>query len=185
MSDQAKGLLSPYLRKKRIQTVKPYIKGKVLDFGCGVGKLSEYFDKEDYVGVDLDKYSIQIARKKYPGYQFYDMQEMRSIKDKFDVIVALAVIEHIENQAGFLEMLKKMLNKNGKIVLTTPHLSMKYLYCLGSRLGLFSLEASKEHKKLINYREIRQFVRISGMKILFYKRFLFGANQLFILEAAN
>jgi len=40
MADQADGFLSPFLRKKRIEMALPFIKGRVIDIGCGVGKLA-------------------------------------------------------------------------------------------------------------------------------------------------
>ena len=41
MTDQAvEGLLSPFLRQQRINAIKPYIKGVVLEVGCGSGLLA-------------------------------------------------------------------------------------------------------------------------------------------------
>ncbi len=53
MADQTDGFLSPFLRKKRIEMALPFIKGRVIDIGCGVGKLAKYVEAENYVGIDL------------------------------------------------------------------------------------------------------------------------------------
>lgn len=41
---------------------------RVLDFGCGFGRLAEHFD--DYIGVDIAPHRIQQAREKYPSAEF-------------------------------------------------------------------------------------------------------------------
>ena len=70
MADQAKGLLSPWLRKKRIEMVYPFLKGKVLDVGCGIGFLSQFIDPEHYLGIDIDEESLGIAHLKNPSKRF-------------------------------------------------------------------------------------------------------------------
>lgn len=185
MSDQATGILSPYLRKKRIQMAIPYLKGKILDFGCGTGKLSEYVRNEDYLGVDIDDESIMIAKKDYPSYNFCVIREIESIEKKFDTVVALAVVEHIKNPVDYLKKFKKLLNPGGRIILTTPHPSTAWIYSAGSKLGFFSNAASEEHEGFIGYELMKQIAESSGLRIVFYKKFLSGVNQLFVLKDIN
>ena len=48
MTDQAaEGLLSPMLRNRRIQAVKPFLRGRVLDVGCGNGALTAALHAND------------------------------------------------------------------------------------------------------------------------------------------
>ena len=54
MADRANSFLSPFLRKKRIEMALPFIKGRVIEMGCGVGKLAIYVEAENYVGIDKD-----------------------------------------------------------------------------------------------------------------------------------
>lgn len=44
------------------------VKGKVLDVGCGYGRLSEWFD--DYTGIDFSPDFIERARRLYPDKKF-------------------------------------------------------------------------------------------------------------------
>ncbi len=178
MPDQADGLLSSWLRRKRIKMVRPYLQGRILDVGCGVGALSELTSPDLYFGVDIDEESLQIARKKYPRYRFEkDYQENL----RFDTIVLLAVIEHIKVKQVFLERLESMLAANGRIIVTTPHPSVRRVHSLGSKIGLFSATANQEHDQLLDYDCVEKLVAQTGLIISQYKRFLFGANQLFVL----
>ncbi len=63
MSDQITGFLSPWLRERRLKMVRSYVQGRVLDYGCGVGVLTEMCKPDFYLGVDIDKESIGIAKR--------------------------------------------------------------------------------------------------------------------------
>ena len=72
-----KPLLSDYLTKKRIQAVKPYIKGNVLDLGCGFTKIPPLLAPEQkYVGVDRNLSILDYLRLSYPDHDFhqYDLE---------------------------------------------------------------------------------------------------------------
>ena len=185
MAVQTTGLLSPYLRDKRIEAVKKHISGKVLDYGCGVGKLCDLIDKENYIGVDIDEDSINEARKNYPEYKFFKLDEFESILEeyKFNTIVSMAVIEHVKEPSEFLIKLKELLDEEGEIVLTTPHPSADWIHDLGSKIGLFSSHANEEHEELIDENKMKNIAEKSNLAVNIYEKFLFGVNQLIILRA--
>ena len=71
MTDQAEeGLLSPYLRSKRIGAALPFLKGRILDYGCGSGALAAVVKPDRYVGVDVDRFVLNRARNNFPQYFF-------------------------------------------------------------------------------------------------------------------
>ena len=118
MADQVAGLFSPWLRKKRIEAARPFLAGQILDYGCGIGVLAANIEPSNYLGVDIDMESIEIATKTYPQHRFVNQLPE---KESYDIIVALAVVEHVSNPANLLCKLSNLLNNNGKIVVTTPH----------------------------------------------------------------
>lgn len=180
MGDQATGLLSPWLREKRLKMAGPYLKGRVLDYGCGVGALAPMCKPDAYLGIDVDRTMLEIARRKHPQFNF--VSEV-SEAEKFDTITALAVIEHVPDPVALLRKFKRMLKPKGHIVLTTPHPSSEWLHTLGAKIGLFSREASEEHQQLINYEHMQELGAKSGLVLEKNRRFLFGANQLFVLRS--
>lgn len=179
MPNQVNGLLSPWLREQRIKIALPYIKGKVLDFGCGTGELARHLPAEVYLGVDSDTDSIQIARQNLPRYKFGPTIPE---SETFDAIVLLAVIEHIPEPTSVLRMLKSKLLPKGKIILTTPYPFFEFVHNLGAKAGIFSKEASEEHQPLLNRKNMELVALKSNLSINKYKRFLLGTNQLFILS---
>lgn len=177
MADQATGLLSPWLRRRRVQAVRRYLAGRVLDFGCGTGALAAICAPCDYVGYDIDPESIALARKFHPYHRF----ETIFPNDKqFDTIALLAVIEHVAEPAKLLSQLRELLTPEGKVVMTTPHPSSRVLYKIGARAGLFSLVAHEEHERYLGVAELQACACSAGMTVAFQRRFLAGMNQMVV-----
>lgn len=184
MADQgAEGLLSQFLRRRRVLAVLPFLRGRVLDYGCGSGVLAGCVDAQLYCGVDIDHDVIAVARKDYPEHSFQVAELPRG--RQFETIVSLAVIEHVEDPAGFLAGALKLLAPGGSIILTTPHPSFAGVHAFGARIGLFSRAASEEHQELLDGRAMRRLAIETGLSITSYRRFLLGANQLFVLHATE
>lgn len=180
MADQgAEGFLSPYLRKKRIQAVAPWLKGRVFDFGCGAGLLAALVPADQYLGLDRDLISLDSAKIFFPAHKFTSKLVPQS--QKFDTVVALAVIEHVNDPVKFLSTLAGYLdNKFNNIILTTPHPSVDWMHCFGAKIGLFSRHANDEHEDLLNYFLLKKYGEQAGLKMQYYSRFLFGANQIVV-----
>src|SRR6266436_567194 len=100
MADQLTGLLSPFLRSRRITAVGKFLgQGPLLDIGCGTGALARNVDSTRYLGVDQDEESIAIARNLFPTHRFLTLAEFAQSKNEnqFERIAGLAVIEHVED----------------------------------------------------------------------------------------
>jgi 2-polyprenyl-3-methyl-5-hydroxy-6-metoxy-1,4-benzoquinol methylase len=188
MADQLTGLLSPFLRSRRIAAAKPFLgQGSLLDIGCGTGELARDVDPTRYVGVDRDEESIAIARKEFPTHRFITLAEFSASppRSQFAQIVGLAVIEHVDDPQQWLAWVRILLKPDGRVVLTTPHPSVRRIHELGGRVGLFSREGAKEHRELIGRWRMSELANASGFRIRHFRRFLIGCNQLFVLEGKD
>lgn len=118
-------------------------KGKrILDVGCGTGNFAREVAKKDakYVlGIDYADEAIKIAEKnnKEKNLKFKKL-DVRELNEKFDVIVSIGTLEHMDNPLQILKKLKKCLNKNGKIILTTPNWTNPRGYVLMTLWFLFN-----------------------------------------------
>lgn len=106
---------------------------KVLDFGCGLGKNSVYFDK-NYIGVDIDKSRIVSARKTYPK-KFKYIDPITKSNDKlpfknnsFDVIFVSLCLHHIppEQNKLIVKEFNRILKNNGIIIGLEPNITKKH-----------------------------------------------------------
>lgn len=183
LSDNLNGLLSPFLRSKRIKAALPYLKGSVLDYGCGIGTLCAFVPQRNFVGVDIDSNVLKYAQSNYPQAKFYTVTQFDKLPElRFDTVVGLAVIEHVANPMMLLKRFSKRLNPGGQIVLTTPYPTYEWVLHLGATLKLFSKSSHEEHKMLLDYDLVARLGKQANLRISLYRRFLLGANQLIIYQ---
>lgn len=180
MADQGRGgLLSPWLRRKRFAAAAPFVRGRVLDVGCGVGALLSVISAEAYVGVDRDEAALEIARAGNPAHVFTSsLPESGS----FDTLVALAVVEHFKDPEKELRSWRGLLAPGGRVVLTTPSPLADRIHALGAAVGLFSREAHEEHETLFDGPKMRDLAARCGFAVIAERHFLLRLNQLFVLE---
>lgn len=186
MPDQTSGLLSPYLRRRRLAAVRPYLGGgRVLDYGCGVGELARRVPPERYLGVDRDAESLAAARARFPSHRFVVPEELEAAaaaEAGFDLVVALAFIEHLADPGAWLAATSRRLAPGGRMVLTTPEPRLFGVHRLGAAAGLFSREGAAEHQTPIARADLTVLAADARLRVLVARRFLLGANQLFVLE---
>ena len=109
---------------------------KILDLGCGGGLISSSLSKlgANVTGIDFIKENIEIAKKQAKknnlniNYLVKDF-EREDIDSKFDVIIVLEVLEHLNDWKKFLKKIQSNLKKNGVLILSTinRNLTSKFL----------------------------------------------------------
>ena len=183
------GLLSPLLKNWRIKKVSKWISGKrILDCGCGDGVLLDVIGEDtDYTGIDINREHIDNAKSRRLNAKFLmlDVEGDLKVHGKFDVIVMCALIEHLKNPERFLSIISRLLAKNGRIVITTPTPKANKILNLGSAVGIFDMEAFKEHKSYFTYDDFGRIAKNLGLKIEHYEKFQLGLNQLVVLCKAK
>lgn len=176
------GVLSPLLRRIRMDIVRPEVSGDVLDYGCGDGSVSELLDCASYTGVDTSAAALAEARRRFPQHRFFTPDALPSLDRRFDTIVCLAVIGLLPDQAGFMRDMARLLGPNGRLVLTTPHPAVNWLHKLGGRLGLVGNDFGYEtRRQLPDRRGLEALAQQAGLRLLGYRRFMLGANQLAVI----
>lgn len=176
----AQGFLSPLLARWRVAKAKPYVRGRrTLDYGCGDGNLARFCTPDKYFGVDISPTAVATARALHPGYRFDTAPPQ---DETYDVVVLLAVLEHIPDPVVLLKDVLRRLNPGGIIVATTPSPSAHCIHQLGARLGLFSREAAEEHEQLLSRKAVSLCVAESGGRLAEFTRFMGPLNQFFVIE---
>ena len=119
-----------------------------LDVGCGGGILSEKLKRlgANVTGIDASKNSIEIAKKHAKesrleiDYKCITTSELLKIKEnkiinKFDLVIASEVIEHVNNRKIFLSDISNLCRSGGLVIFTTINNSF-----LGVLLGKYFAE---------------------------------------------
>ena len=179
--DERGGSLSMWLQRRRLEIAVPHLRGRVLDFGSHRGVLTQYCDPSNYLGVEIDAASIAAGRAAHPDFTF--VTELPD-GEKFDTVAAFALIEHIDDPGALIARWADVLAPGGQIVLTTPHPNFEWVHTVGAKVGLFSNHAHDDHEDLIDKPRMTELAAPSGLVVEVYRRFLLGANQLFVLGHA-
>ena len=113
-----------------------YLKGlNILDIGCGGGLISEPMTRLGgrVTGIDASEKNIKVAKihaKKNElkiNYLNKSPEELEN-KDKFDIILNLEIVEHVDNVGLYIESCYNLLKKDGLMFTATLNRSfMSYL----------------------------------------------------------
>lgn len=98
---------------------------KVLDAGCGYGRMSKLFSPENYLGIDFSPDFIEKAKSKYPEYSF-EVQNLKELpyEDKeFDWAFVVSIKKMVMDNLGEKEwnIMEKNLKKVAKNVLVLEY----------------------------------------------------------------
>ena len=117
---------------------KPLEKVKILDIGCGGGLLCEPMSRlgADVVGIDASDKNIKVA-KLHAKKDNLDIEYLCATPEtfktdiKFDVILNMEIVEHVENVDFFLKSSSELLRKNGVMFVATLNKTLKsYLFAI-------------------------------------------------------
>ncbi|MDD3679430.1 MAG: methyltransferase domain-containing protein [Candidatus Shapirobacteria bacterium] len=138
--------------KPLFRELKKYIKknSMILDAGCGEGNISLILAKKNnnITGIDISKKAINTAKKKAKilGLEKRTKFFVRDIhnfklKEKFDFVVCVEVLEHIENDSQTIKNISNHIKKFGLLIITTP----------SKNAPLYRLKNVKEYDKKIGH----------------------------------
>ena len=107
---------------------KPFVKGKLLELGCGEGRGIEILGSlvEQYTAIDKIVPIIDRLKLKYPTHRFESghFPPIPFPDNSFDSIVTFQVIEHIKDDDLFVREIKRILRPGGIALMTTPNIKM-------------------------------------------------------------
>ena len=123
---------------KKKTTAKPLNNIKILDIGCGGGLLCEPLSKlgAKVVGIDASEKNIKIAkthakRSNLKINYYCASPENFNFKGKFDVVLNMEIVEHVENVSLFLKESAKFLKKDGIMFIATLNKTLKsYVFAI-------------------------------------------------------
>ena len=117
---------------------KPLKTINILDIGCGGGLLSEPMSRlgASVVGIDASKKNIEVAKfhakkNKLKINYICASPEILKIQKKFDVILSMEIVEHVEDINFFIKKSSELLKKNGLMFIATLNKTLKsYMFAI-------------------------------------------------------
>lgn len=160
---------------------------KVLDLGCGNGRLLHFLAKHGYayyLGVDQSEGLLEHAKKAHPKEDFLlaDISKLSKLQDEFDALFAVASFHHLPRKEQLSTLLKwrSLLKPGGMLFMTNWNLFRSrfwraWLKQLWPRYGLFMLEipwAQRVNRVYFAFTIFRlnRLLKRAGFKVLLQKK---------------
>ena len=154
---------------------KPLKTINILDIGCGGGLLSEPMSRlgANVVGIDASKKNIEVAKfhakkNKLKINYICASPEMLKMQKKFDVILSMEIIEHVEDINFFIKKSSELLKKNGLMFIATLNKTLKsYIFAIvGAEYILKWLPiGTHDWNKFIKPDELIKITKINNLKL--------------------
>jgi glycosyltransferase involved in cell wall biosynthesis/ubiquinone/menaquinone biosynthesis C-methylase UbiE len=113
-----------HVDENRVRYTASLCSGKVLDVGCGDGRLAQFCDGH-YLGLDFSQAAIDLAAHRNPGKKFkvHDFIKEPMPRGSWHTIVLGELLEHLDNktEALLLKKIRQSLAPNGHLVVTVPN----------------------------------------------------------------
>ncbi len=177
-----------------LKSVIGNISGKtILDIGCGGGLISVPLSRlgGKVTGIDADQQAISVA-KQHAKTQELNIDFIHGAAEnlvadgrQFDVVMALEIIEHVDNPELFVQLCSKLVKPNGLVIFSTLNRTWKS-YALGivaaERLLKWVPVGTHDWKKFIKPSELAKLCAASGLTVTDAKGMVFHPlkNEFFI-----
>ena len=154
---------------------RPLEKINILDIGCGGGLLSEPMARlgANVTGIDASDKNIKIAKlhakkNKLNINYFCSSPEKLKTKKKYDVILNMEIIEHVEDINFFIKSCSKLLKKNGLMFVATLNKTLKsYVFAIiGAEYVLRWLPiGTHDWEKFVKPEDLKNILSKNNLKI--------------------
>jgi len=129
---EAAGPDKPRYRRYQYELIAPHCGSSVLEVGAGLGEFAEQFDDLDrLVLTDVDPDAVAVMARRFAGRPGVEVRQLElgkapELAEPVNSVVAINVLEHIDDDAGALRSLATAVEVGGCIVLWVPGYQQLY-----------------------------------------------------------
>lgn len=147
--------------------IAPYIGHRVLEVGSGVGNISQHIisdNRELVILTDTDPYYRNELRSRFGSQQKVMIDTLtlpdagagqRFADSRLDTVVALNVVEHIEDDVGSIRTMGELVGRGGKVIVLVPALTWLY----------GSLDEELHHYRRYGRRSLATTIDAAGLEL--------------------
>jgi 2-polyprenyl-3-methyl-5-hydroxy-6-metoxy-1,4-benzoquinol methylase len=156
-------------------TIRPHLKGDILEIGSGIGNISRYVLEAD-LSLTVSDYDtgyckhLQNTFGHFPnlkGVRSIDLQhpnfydEYSMLKERFDTVYLLNVLEHLADADIAIANCTYLLKPHGNLIILVP--AYPFLYC--------NLDVQLQHYKRYTMRDLKKLHHQQQLKLIHMQHF--------------
>jgi SAM-dependent methyltransferase len=165
---------------RAIDMLMPYVRGKILDWGCRQGLDSCILRMRLGDSIRLRGCDIYDARTYKPFHEFSGIEYTRLLhpyrldysEDEFDVVLANGVLEHVPDDASSVREIYRVLKPNGVLLITCTPNKWSYTEAIARWAGIGG------HERLYTVRSLGRLLSQPGFRVIHAKRFFMVPTML-------
>jgi len=168
--------MNSFRRKKILNLINiDNLKNKrILDMACASGYLArELKQSNNYVAaIDISEENISKVKHQIDKTVVLDIENedwpTEFINNKFDIIIAGEIIEHLFDQENFLKKIKQLLKSDSILIMTTPNFLLwnNRLRMFFGQYGEKEVLYDKSHIHLLSYYGFKKLLEKSAFNIV-------------------
>lgn len=122
--------VAPRFNRWMADTIRPYVKDRVLEIGAGMGNLTRALarGKQRYIASDIDQEHLSRLQARLRHYlnvetctcDLSKSTHFEPLADAVDTVICLNVLEHIEDDLGALRNIYNALSPGGRAIVLVP-----------------------------------------------------------------
>jgi len=137
---------------------------KVIEMGCGTGELLFNVHPSYGLGIDYSEKMIDIASKNFPGLTFkINDAENLTIDEKFDYVIVSDLLTSLWDVQKAFAGLKKVCNKNTRVVISTYNAMWEPILKFAGFLGL---KSKQPVQNWLTISDVKNLLQIEGFEII-------------------
>lgn len=155
---------------------------RICDLGCGYNArfIKNMEDKIKFAyGFDVSV-NDKIQSDKIKLVQCDLNKEIELKNDQMDIVVSLAVLEHLDNSHGYLAESYRVLKSGGQLLLTTPTPFADHILKVLAFFHLIDHDEVHDHKECFTRKKLHDIVKEAGYSDVQVRKFEWGLNSLII-----
>jgi len=179
--------------------IAPFVGQNVLEIGAGIGNISRRLvPRRKYHATDINPYYLQVingfkAGQPYLSVSYLDLNDVSTFRDageRFDTVICLNVIEHLDDDEQAVKNIAELLDDKGRAIVLVP----RGQWLFGSQdqvLGHRRRYSEDDLKSVCDVAglKVKEIIAFNRMSIVpwwingrILKRRTFGRSQIFVLN---
>ena len=177
-----KDRLGIFLMNWRVRVVLPYLRGDVLDIGCGTNELLETYKAKhgECYTVGIDVYPWEGVDHVVPNSAVLPFEDK-----SFDTVCCIAALNHIPEREAVLRETWRVLRPKGRLVLTMLPPVISYVWhTLRAPWDADQHERGMSEGEVLGFtqKEILNLLCNADFALRESRPFMWGVNRLYVAE---